>query len=630
MLTPGWNRLIITRGHNNRPSELNVNYVPVAQNPPLHLAILIAKDSPLRIDCPPQVNGEIPWEHASLDAAVSKFRMTAYLWTALTAEDMRQKGLGRRSFRLDEEWIPDTTSSAFLGNQTDSRSSPSGSLRYAAKIHLVRTNKTTAEIRHLNNAQQNPNANNKNIIFDWFQDALKGYGPPFAESTKPVVAGLVLDAHFDSSHQMIVGHAALGCSNPNGISLGMCGSHLTYAWPRFLEEVASCLLDTRGPGPTVGNDCNECGTFWEACCIGQGAFLHEIGHAFGAPHTSGIMKRGYSGFWPRNFLSRTAYWSRRNEPGVLVVDGETENDARWDLGDALSWKNTPHFRLPGDSPLPMELLAKLPSVRHRGDVNNGAIDIATESGIASLRLNGTTEVALTQPQTYSKSYTTHELASRFGFGNPLELVILGMNGKSMVVKDVWGLFDRRNYIQIPQSNTYLGKFSARAKDLEENKLDTSRLSKWSALLMCKYRDGSIRGPTKISVHTGLYLDGACIIFGEHGQNVAKCSPQLTRDGRDHVLGGGASTLNPSPRAHVVKLEVSRRDCALGGLRIHFSDGTSIGRLTDREDCPETLVLGTWASDTCGPELTWNRSAFERANRGILRPEQLGRALRFGC
>jgi putative peptidase family protein len=610
MLTPGWNRLIITRGHNNLPSELNVNYVPLVQNPPLHLAVLIARDSPLRIDCPPAEHGGIPLEHATLDAAVSKFRMTAYLWTALTAEDMRQKGLGRRSFRLDEEWIPDTTSFTFLDNQTDSRSSPSGSLRYTAKIHLVRTNKTTAEIRHLDNAQQNPNADNKDIIFDWFKDALKAYGPPFAESTRPVVAGLVLDAHFDIRHQIIVGHAALGSCNRNGLSLGMCGSHLTYAWPRCLEEVASCLLDTRNPGPTVGNDCNECGTFWEACSIGQGAFLHEVGHAFGAPHTSGIMQRGYSGFWPRNFLSRTAYWSRRNAQGVVVVDGETVNDARWDLGDALGWKNLTHFRLPGDSPLPKELLAKLPSVGHRGDMNNGAVDIVSESGIAGLRLNGTTDITLTQPQTYSKSYTTHELASRFGFGKPLELTIIGMNGKSMIVKDIWSLFDRRNYIQILGSNTVLGKFSAMAKDLEENKCDTSRLAKWSILLTRKHRDGSIQGPAKIIVHTGLYLDGAYIIFGKHRQHVVKCSPQLTRDGRDHVLGGGAFTLKPSPQAQVVKLEVSRRDCALGGLRIHFSDGASVGRLTDAEDCPETLVLGKCTLMVYRSVLTLNRSAFE--------------------
>ena len=40
----------------------------------------------------------------------------------------------------------------------------------------------------------------------------------------------------------------------------MFGSHLTYSWPRFLEEVPACLTDTRPPGDKVGNDNGECGT----------------------------------------------------------------------------------------------------------------------------------------------------------------------------------------------------------------------------------------------------------------------------------------------------------------------------------------------------------------------------------
>lgn len=65
---------------------------------------MIAKDSPLLIDCPPQKRGGISSAHSDLDAAINKFRMTAYMWQALTAEDLRVKGLDRRSFRLEEEW----------------------------------------------------------------------------------------------------------------------------------------------------------------------------------------------------------------------------------------------------------------------------------------------------------------------------------------------------------------------------------------------------------------------------------------------------------------------------------------------------------------------------------------------
>lgn len=82
--------------------SLNVIYQPLLQTTPLHLTILVAKDSPLLIDCPPAKYGAISSTHSSLDAAVAKFRTTALMWQALTAEDMREKGLGRRTFRFEE------------------------------------------------------------------------------------------------------------------------------------------------------------------------------------------------------------------------------------------------------------------------------------------------------------------------------------------------------------------------------------------------------------------------------------------------------------------------------------------------------------------------------------------------
>ena len=77
-------------------------YEPLLQTPPLHLAIMVAKDSPLLVDCPPAKFGAFSTAHSSLDAAVAKFRTTALMWQAQTAEDMRMKSLGRRSFRLEE------------------------------------------------------------------------------------------------------------------------------------------------------------------------------------------------------------------------------------------------------------------------------------------------------------------------------------------------------------------------------------------------------------------------------------------------------------------------------------------------------------------------------------------------
>lgn len=150
---------------------------------------------------------------------------------------------------------------------------------------------------------------------------------------------MILDAHYSTQQSMIIAHAALGCNKPDGISLGMFGSHLAYSWPRFMEEVPACLADVTPTGDTVGNDNGECGTMRGACFVGQGPFLHEVGHAFGAEHTTGIMARGYSKTWGMNFI-------------VHGINGIVENDAKWDLQDVLKFKLLPHFALPGDEPVP--------------------------------------------------------------------------------------------------------------------------------------------------------------------------------------------------------------------------------------------------------------------------------------
>lgn len=434
MLSPGLNKLEFKKEEEDITitTTITVNYVPLLQCPPLHLAVMLAADSPLLIDCPPFKHSALSTAHSSLDAAIAKFRMTAYMWQALTAEDNRMKGLGRRSFRLEEEWTADTTSSSFVKARHEKALSESGAMRSTAKVHLIRTKKTVEYLQDPDRAQQNPKATNKDDVFDIFMDALRENGPPFESSSHPIVAGLILDSHYSLSSKMIVGHAALGCHQPQGISLGMFGSHLTYSWPRFLEEVSSCLLDTTAPGDTVGNDCGDCETSWEACSIGQGAFLHEVGHAFGAPHTSGIMARGYARHWPKNFLTRTAYCSRLNQEGFVVIDGQTENEARWDIQDALMFRQKPHFWLPGDEKLsqasPIVELAQW-------DDTQPEITVDCAAKIGMIQFNDWVDpiTSVTAPVEGVVYYNLEQLEKKHDRDVPLKLTVLGMNGKVTTV-----------------------------------------------------------------------------------------------------------------------------------------------------------------------------------------------------
>ncbi|GBB91861.1 hypothetical protein RclHR1_01930003 [Rhizophagus clarus] len=307
-----------------------VNYVPLLQNPPINLAILVAKDSKETIDIPEEKHPD----DSKLEAVKAKLRCAGYLWQAFTAEQMNRHGFGRRVFRLDEEWTEDT-----ISNQDYK-------LRQTAKIHIIRSSYTLEQILDPEIAQQSPiRDDNKKDLYAIFMEGLREYGAPFDK--KCFVAGLVLDSHYDASPNMkyIRGHAALGGGNGD-IQLGIFGSHLTHAWPKYLEEVVSCFQnDITIDENRLANDNGECGTWWKCCNIGIGAFLHEVGHSLGSPHTpSGIMLRGF------NNLNRTFTVKEPNNHSPITPS--EEEGAHWHRCDAVRYRFHPCFRLPSDPPIP--------------------------------------------------------------------------------------------------------------------------------------------------------------------------------------------------------------------------------------------------------------------------------------
>ena len=86
-------------------SWISINFLPLISSPPLHLCILVAKDSPETYDAVPE---RIQKEGNNLTTAIRKFRMAAYLWQAFTAEQMNRNGFGRRCYRYEEEWYVHT------------------------------------------------------------------------------------------------------------------------------------------------------------------------------------------------------------------------------------------------------------------------------------------------------------------------------------------------------------------------------------------------------------------------------------------------------------------------------------------------------------------------------------------
>ncbi|KAH8677824.1 putative peptidase family-domain-containing protein [Xylariales sp. PMI_506] len=581
MLSPGQNTIDINMHHSGKVlsfHSLRLNYLPLLQLPPLHLAIMVAKDSPLLIDCPPAKRGAISTAHSTLDAAILKFRMAAYMWQAMTAEDLRQKGLGRRSFRLEEEWGVDTTTCSALQTEPGSPV-PTG---LTAKIHIVRSEKTLAELRDASVAQQNSHGRNRDALHTFFEDALKAHGSPFVSSERPVVAGLILDSHYSVNQHLILAHAALGCHKPDGISLGVFGSHTTYAWPRFMEEIPACLLDTTPTGDSVGNDNGECGTMREACFVGQGAFLHEVGHAFAADHTTGIMARGYSKHWGKNFLAAS--------------DDESSNDAKWDIEDVLRFRNFPHFKLPGDAPTDANAPVNISCALDKDE--ELTLEIVCEAGIAQIifnpELDSTVVMDFRQPFESSKCkiqgasfdgrrflVSVANLRARFDGKDKLGIFVLGMNGKKRTCTDAGLLLADLPFIKIPGSSLVLRKQSVKSDGLN---VDSSQFCSWAMLLQRKMANGQLDPVSAIDLRVGCTMDGA-VVYYQSGAH-ANCGPVTTPEGRPHEFGGHASEKKSIPAgAKITKVEINSMGSgwgSLNGIRMTLDDGTEWGELNETE------------------------------------------------
>ncbi|KAJ2719016.1 hypothetical protein GGI07_005471 [Coemansia sp. Benny D115] len=311
--------------------ELNIKMTPYLDRPALRLVVLLGSNSEGIFDAPPDARG--PGVN-DLDAAIRKFRCCAYLWQAFVSEQLYRNGFGRRTFRLEESYEPDTMARDNMNRMT-------------AKVHVVRSERTVAEIQDKERAQQwNPppgyQRKTDESQFSLAADALKEHGG-FSDGNS-YIACLTLDSHWDPDLNVILGHAALGGGTSES-RLGVFGSHTTHAWPSNAEEVATKFLDTTKTDTRIlANDCNECGEYWRAANIGMGAFLHECGHLLTLAHTpSGVMSRGFNDY-NRTFMASAPNWDG-------PVKQRDEAGAHWHRTDIIRLRHHPCLRLPTDPPL---------------------------------------------------------------------------------------------------------------------------------------------------------------------------------------------------------------------------------------------------------------------------------------
>ncbi|KAH8788102.1 zinc metallo proteinase [Diaporthe sp. PMI_573] len=583
--------------------KLKIGYTPILRLPPLHLVVMFGADSDLTIDFEPGKAHPSIGDPSSIGSAAARFRMAAYMWQAMLAEDMRMKGLGRRSFRLDESWDIDTTSARFLHAVLQGDASDAGVTRNTAKIHFVRSEHTVEEIRNEEIAQDNPHGSNSKRLHSWFLEALdlSGIGI-FTEAARPIVAGLIIDSDWVEEDLFAHGHAALGSHEPTGVSLCTMGSHLMYSWPEHLEAITSCLRDASRPEQGVVSAANsETGTMWEVCSIGQVEFLHQLGHAFGAGHTTGIMKDRRARHWPRNFIARTAPDTQTGAEG-LVVDGNTANEAVFDIKDLLAFRHLPHFWMPGDPKLsgdPLAIRLDIPSIGvkyWRDEDGNTDPQIMSNSPAEIVRVlwNGETSLnpSVASPMDGVRLPVSW-IESHFSRDQPVRLAFLGGNGKERVVPNVWDLLEDSSILRIPGSDIMLHRRSIMCNDLEEglNGMANEKYWSWATLLTRQMEHGTIAHVNEINIYIRDYLIGLYVRFLD-GIRV-NCGPrfQAMADGKYEKHFSGHQQDVPIPPSHeVVRVDVSRDADALRGVKIHLSNGDVKGALSGGSKFDECCVL----------------------------------------
>lgn len=505
LLAPGPNTLHLRweDAHYAASLAVPVTYIPLLQTPPLHLALLVAADSPALADCPPAKAAGFAAAHASLPAVVAKVRMAAYMAQAGVAEDMRAKGLGRRAFRLEEQWGTDTVSSAFANGALEGAAASEGDAPWnaSAKVHVVRSECTMKQLRALRPEELRAR----------FQAALRRYGGPFDGASRTVVAGVVLDAHYSPAQNRVVGEPGpLGAQDQQlrhlmeeksgrRVALAVVGSQTCWAWPRFVEEVASCLLDETPVFGLAGNggDEDEYGMAWEACSAGQAGLMREVARAFGCapPGTSVPDSAHQRRDWVAAFCPR--YPGGSQMQGRLSGGAATGDEEVCRLGDALTLRCLPHFRLPGDGAQTMRELvhAAAPSIKVSCDGGEMRLTISAEGvGLARVAFRGKEEERpIVAEPVETSEYTYEELEARFDRGDKLAIVALALNGKETVVDNAWALFGRMSFVKVPGSNLVLQKRSVKSGDLEEYDQDDAdeerKYWEWAAMLVERGQDG---------------------------------------------------------------------------------------------------------------------------------------------
>lgn len=367
--------------------NLTLYFYPLPQNKPVHLCLILGRDSNGTYDMPKyKLNrGQV----ANVDTAVQRLKVAARMMQAFTQDEFHNLGLSNRSFQFVEETVSKQT---VFGYNMESPTP-----HQEVKVHVIRSPLTVAELRNPDYAQQNPHAKENGWLFNHAIHLVRNTPELFdyykSKNTDLQCAVMYLDSTWNG--QYITTHAALGGGADN-VKMAIFGSHGLHSYPLTFPQITTTFTDTTHLSINeVANDCNQCGTTWECLNICLGAFMHEIGHQFGLPHqVDGVMLRDYI-WWNRSFMTRELECLRDKSPGKFInPDGLWPQQCHWNIMDIIRYLYHDSFSIPVDQKDPsfgknfstMILPTQDEEVPASYSLGNGKVSIKSECGIFMVEL----------------------------------------------------------------------------------------------------------------------------------------------------------------------------------------------------------------------------------------------------
>lgn len=507
--------------------SLTLYFNPLPENKPVHLCVVVGKDSYGAYDMPKyKLNrGQQP----DFSSAIQRLKVAARMMQAFTQDEFHRLGLSNRSFQFVEETV---NHQAIFGYNVDLPLP-----HQEVKVHVLHSPKTVAELRSPDYAQQNPKAKDNGFCFSHAIDLIEKSDliePYKRTGTAIQCAVMYLDSHWDG--KLISTHAALG-GGTGTVKMAVFGSHGLHSYPLTFPQISPSFVDaTHLSINEVANDCNQCGTSWECLNICMGAFMHEIGHLFGSPHqVDGVMLRDYM-WWNRSFMTRETECLRTNSSGAVIGnDGHWQKECHWNIMDLMRYLYHGSFSIPvdkGDESFSKSFVTTMEpdqSYRNR-DVPSmfisgpGEVVVKSTSGIFMVEICGD-DLARYHIDFYPRSYggpgLQHEITLNFeelmghfkrnwnGAKDNFDMRILSVSG-DLWKKDFKSTFEDKH--RIIRSDFGLGR-----GEIDGHKSDVLGRENGSM----KFIGFDVSRVYKVRIYHGHALDGATFYF--HGAQSEKAN-----------------------------------------------------------------------------------------------------------